>query len=1044
VIGLVWNAIRSRRAQAASIWALTLLAVGAAAATPWYALATREALARRAVAAAPAAERFVIANTRPQSPGQPADPKQLAESVRHAIGPLAAAPEMTSETISEYSLSGRVVVSQTPFSLAVNSRDRLCRHALVDGSCPTAAGQIVVGQVTADQLGLNVGDTIAYTPDETKQPITLTVVGRYQPMDPLELYWYGILKGPQDLEPAFTVPQTITAVAARATTTVSLRLEAPAYEPDLSHRLDVATQGLRAEGIGLRTSAGDLAARIAAERLSLLNGIVVAAARLVLLCGVALFVAVRHAAQAHRTDVGLVRLRGVRSWRVWTSSLAPTAAPMIAAAVLGAPLGVLGARLLAGPVRAVEARNVALLGCLAAAGAVVACALAVAAFAQAQAARATVGELLRDVPARSRAGRALDVVELVVLLLAAVGVWQLISVEEVRTGTIAPAAAPALLALAAGLLVSRLLLRIAELTGGWALRAGRLPTSFAALSASRRPALRWVVTLLVVAVAGLAGAVADAERARPAIADRAAQELGAARVLTVSAASRLVVRDAVREVDLQGRYAMAVAEYARPAGVSDGVLAVDTPRLARMALWRPEYGPRPEVAPAVASLPAVTDGLVTLAVTEAPQRHLIGREDGQTYEPQDWPAVAPDVHVVATLVSRDGVETRAVWGPLAPGRHEYTATVDRCPSGCRLVSLSLITRPPQASGSAAGRDGLPQWGTQVQLHSLSRPDAVVIGPGEFADRLRWRGAIQPDALPAQLSADPQGLTLTVPPTCGIPLRGTCLPSAYPLAAPVPLPVVVAGSPGYGNRIRQTWLDLLGAPALPVQVIRQVGALPRLGSSGVLADLSELDNLVGVRLSGEQLQVWLTADAPDSLVDALAQRGVRTLRQDTLSTAAAALDGDAPAAVRRFALLAAVLGLLIAATALLLAAASGRVGAVRDLAALRLQGLREPVVRRTGLAFYGWPPLAAIAAGLAAAAAAAALPIPPAQIFSDRWHVLAPPPGGVPLIVLAGAGLAGGLVAAAAVGWASGRLTAAVRGRTGAAPVRRRAKPGEAR
>ena len=1041
MIGLVWNAIRSRRAQAASIWALTLLAVGAAAATPWYALATREALAERAVAAAQASERFVIANTRPQEPGQPADPKQLAETVRQATG--LATGETAGETIAEYGLGGRVVVSQTPWSLAVNSRERLCEHALVEGACPTAAGQILIGQVTADQLRLNVGDTVAYTPDETKQPITLTVVGRYQPMDPLDLYWYGVFKGPQDLEPAFTVPETITTAQARATTTVSLRLQPPAYEPDLGHRLDVAIQGLRAESIGLRTSAGDLSARIAAERLSLLNGIVVAAARLVLLCGVALFVAVRHAAQAHRTDVGLVRLRGVRSWRVWISSLSPTAAPMIAAAVLGAPLGVLGARLLAGPVRALEDRNVGLMGCLAAAAAVVLCALAVAAFAQAQAARATVGELLRDVPARSRSGRALDVVELVVLLLAAVGVWQLISVAQARTGTVAPAAAPALLALAAGLLVSRLLLRVAELTGGWALRAGRLPTAFAALSASRRPALRWVVTLLVVAIAGLAGAVADTERARPAVAGRAAQELGASRVLTVSAASRLAVRDAVREVDPEGRYAMAVAEYARPAGVSDGVLAVDTPRLARIALWRPEYGPRPEVMPTVASLPAITDGPLTLAVSEASKRHLIGRESGQTFTPEEWPPVGPDVHVVATLVSPGGVETRAVWGPLSPGRHEYTATVERCPSGCRLVSLSLITRPPQVSGSQAGRDGLPSWGTQVQLHSLSRQGVALVGPGDFADRLRWRGAIQPDTLPAQLSADPRGLTLTVAPTCGIPLRGTCLPSAFPLAGPVPLPVVVAGSPGYGNRIQQTWLDLLGAPGLPVQVIRQVGALPRLGSSGVLTDLSELDNLVGVRLSGEQLQVWLTADAPDSLVDALAQRGIRTLRQDTLATAAAAHDDDAPAAVRRFALLAAVLGLLIAATALLLAAASGRVSAVRDLAALRLQGLREPVVRRTGLAFYGWPPLAAIAAGLAAAAAAAALPIPPPQIFSDRWHVLQPPPGGVPLIVLAGAGLAGGLVAAVAVGWASGRLTAAVRDLTGAARARR-AETGQTR
>src|SRR5262249_12146900 len=157
-----------------------------------------------------------------------------------------------------------------------------------------------------------------------------------------------------------------------------------------------------------------------------------------------------------------------------------------------------------------------------------------------------------------------------------VGVWQLIAVAESRISTVAPAAAPALVALAAGLIVSRLLLKLATLAGNWALRIGRLPVALAALSACRRPALRWTVTLLTVAVAGLAGAVADYQRRQPALADRAMQENGAAEVLTVSAPSRIALRDAVRKIDPDGKYAMAVASFPRPAGLTTGVLAVDS------------------------------------------------------------------------------------------------------------------------------------------------------------------------------------------------------------------------------------------------------------------------------------------------------------------------------------------------------------------------------------------------------------------------------------------------------------------------------------
>ncbi|MCP2322394.1 hypothetical protein HDA40_000901 [Hamadaea flava] len=1018
----------------AAIWALTLLAVAAAAATPWYAFATREALARRAVDTAAPVERYVSVSIRSKEPGQISEADPLREALRTRAGELP-----TLDTITEYAMSGRMTVGElTTFS--VLARDGVCAHSLIEGACPAASGEIMIGQVTAERLGLAVGDTVAYTPEEAKLPVTLTVVGRYQPQDPLDPYWHGVLKtGPQDLEPGFTVRPTLDTAVTKVTTTVSLLLASAAYDGDLAHRLDVARQGLGADNMVVRTSADSLAREIEAEQQELLNGIAVAAARLVLLCGVALFVAVRHAAQAHRTDVGLVRLRGVRWWRVWTSSLAPTVSPMLTAAILGAPLGVLAGYALAGG--AGTEQSTALAASLGSGAAVLVSAIVVAAVAQTQATRATVSELLRDVPARARTGRALDVVEIVVLLLAGVGVWQLISVAQTRTATVAPAAAPAVLALAAGLLVSRLLLALAARTGGWAARAGRLPSAFAALSASRRPALRWVVTLLVVAVAGLAGAFADDLRARPAIADRAALQVGAARVLTVTAPSRVVLRDAVREVDPDGRYAMAAAQYTLSAGLSDGVLAVDTARLARTALWRAEYGPLPTARDDQAPGWKVASGTLALDVTLNPKLHKLGRDGLSAHAADESDDVADTVYVAASLVRRDGVAVRALWGPLTPGRATYSATVEHCDDGCRIASFDMVTRDEPKPGGPPVHDGKPDWGTQVTLHAVQASGTDLVSRADLTDRVRWRGPVQPDALAAELSTSPDGLSIIAPPTCGLPLRGSCLPSAYPVGAPVPIPVVLAGTPGYGNRPQQLWLDMLGAPAVPVRVTGQVSALPRLGASGVLVDLTELDELAGVRLAAEQFQVWLTADAPESIVDELAKRQIRVLRSETPAQAADRLDDDAPAAIRRFALLAAILGLVIAATALLLAAASGRTATVKDLTALRVQGLPERAVRRAGLAFYGWPPAAATAAGLIAAVAAAALPVPPPKIFTDRWQVLAAPPGGVPFGVLVLAGAISAAVLVAAVGWATRRVTLAVRSATGTGRAGRPATAG---
>jgi hypothetical protein len=240
--------------------------------------------------------------------------------------------------------------------------------------------------------------------------------------------------------------------------------------------------------------------------------------------------------------------------------------------------------------------------------------------------------------------------------------------------------------------------------------------------------------------------------------------------------------------------------------------------------------------------------------------------------------------------------------------------------------------------------------------------------------------------------------------------------------------VLAGAPYYGTRIQDARIGMTGTQEMPVRVIDRVKVLPRLGSLGALVDLSDLDALIGTQVEGEQLQVWLTADAPESIVDRLGQLGVQVLGHKTLADFRDRYSGDAPAAVRRFALLAAALGLLIALAALLLSASAGRSSTVSDLVALRAQGLSHPVVRRVGLAGYGWPSLAAVVVGLAVAGFSGALPVPPPAIFADRWRLIDPPSGGVHWPVLIAVGLVSGLVIAAAAAWATRRLTSAVRTR----------------
>jgi hypothetical protein len=303
----------------------------------------------------------------------------------------------------------------------------------------------------------------------------------------------------------------------------------------------------------------------------------VAAAQVLLLCWFCLFLAVRHTAEERRPDIGMLKLRGASRWRVWALTVQQSGLPMLAGAVCGlgpwlpAALALVrwnsaGVPLADGGLLSVAAAAVAVLGALAGGDR-----------RRVALARHAVTGLLRRVPSR-RSGWRADAVDLVVVLVALAGIYQAWSASAARS-TRPPSRCS-----------RRLSWRWPSACSGrgrcrcsrreWAphrcarggrawrwppstwpgdrARTGWWPCSWSRSRCSARPTLAWQSS--------------DAAAHR-----RATQELGAARVLTVTADTTDRVLNAVRTADPDGRYAMAAARV--PGGTNVGLaLAVDATR----------------------------------------------------------------------------------------------------------------------------------------------------------------------------------------------------------------------------------------------------------------------------------------------------------------------------------------------------------------------------------------------------------------------------------------------------------------------------------
>ncbi|WP_426509099.1 hypothetical protein ACPPVO_00360 [Dactylosporangium sp. McL0621] len=926
MLELIWDAVRARRVSSLALGLLAALAVAALAAAPAYSAAAARDSAAALVRDATPAQRTLSVQGRVSSGGD--DRPEVAAAAlrrfRDSVG-LELPAERTAIGLRR---AGTLYLGGRTIAADLRYRDDFCEAVLVTGRCPAARGEVVVGAQLP--LGITVGDRAGYTAEAGAKPLALTVVGTYRARDPADWYWFGT-----GGTAFYGTADTVLAGSGFADATLDALLPAGLFaDPG---RIDAALNRLHGLQFAYSSGAADLDAHLADDGRAVRRGVQLATAELFVVALLAFAVTARYAAEARRLDIARMALHGTARSRILVLVAGEGALPLLA----GIALGGFAWRYPPPAVAAVAAGGL---------GAII--------VADWRTISTPVQRLLQPgAPHVSRLGRA--TFDVSALALAGAAVYQAVS----RHGRPDPglgleAFVPLLLALAAAVLLSRLLLPLAARAGHAAAVASddhrRLGAGIGVLLLARRGAVHRLVPLLAAGACLFAVAVQDWVAADEARADRAAIAVGAERVLTVDAGDQERLLAAVRGADPPGTFAMAVVQSAGPDGRP--VLAVDSSRLAAVTGMGAAVAARlhpPAPAPLI-----VTGTALRLDAT----------------------ADAPGVSVVVGLVvGGTGEKVSAVF-PVGAS----TVEVPQCRRGCRMTTVEL-------TGAR----------TTVTIRQLSADGAVAVPAAVFGDPARWRTALG-DTVPSVSPAHRDGaLVLTALPPGN---AGSTDPKVYAVDTPVPLPALVTGHyVAVGDEHNPVTASPFGGVAVPIAPDPSA-VLPRAGADGTIVDLEYAARLAGTAIPGDLQQVWLAPHAPQSIVDDLRAAGLRVVAEDTTAAAHRRLDGYGPAAALRFDLLAGVLALLLVAGAFAVAGATQRPDRDAQLLALRVQGAPQRVVRAAGLVAATVPAVAAVLIGLLTAVVARLLAAPPVDPFADGWSVL-PPPTGPALVPLAAAAAA---------------------------------------
>jgi len=826
---------------------------------------------------------------------------------------------------------------------------------LVTGRCPTADDEVLVSQRMLDQNGLRIGSVllvdltpppVAPAPAATSaDPRAVKVAGTYQ-LGSADPTTWGPSKPSEYTEKRDKISDKvfqdeillqrnwIRRATGEATTTVFRLLR-----PGLAHTQDIDAAG---EVTGRET--GTLAAHeasaiqsnpqqlvftvhaglpsfladLAGDRRQLqVTGFAVTA-QLVVLSWFVLFVVVSATSEERATEVALAKLRGLSAWQTLRFGFAETGLLLVLAAPFGLLAGWAVVRLLIATIPL--PRTAALLdgptwlaSGLGLLGALVAALVAL----RGMLTTPVLDELRRTGGTRAALART-TAVDAAALTLAAEGIYLL------RTGNDNPVAlvSPGLLAVAAGLLTVRVLPWAARLVVRRTTASPRVATFLAVRNVARRPGGTRLVVLVTIAAALGVFSVSTWTVSRDARVDQARQEVGAATVLHVRANSPAELAQLVERADPSGRWAMAAAQLDQTS--TGPVLGVQTQRLAAVTVWDPAW--------AGDSFPALTTALHPAR----PAPILVRGRVALTARGLLSAGGAPDLQL--QLEQPNGILRTADLGPMRSGTARYTAPLGGCEQACRLRSLTLV-------GHGLGKDS--STGTLV-LTAVE--DAA--GPVDASLRTAsaWRvpprqGSIGVDSTDARgAKAVPEGLEITF---SGLLANDDVVVDVADRPDPVPAAYGSARQADPDEHSVGAFHDsgLSGGPI----VLRKVatGTLPRVGRTGVMADLADLAEIDRGAYLGVDYQVWLAGGAPQQVRDEVDRLGASTVAVETLAERRGELDRDAGSLAVLLSLTGALVGVVLVLSTVLASAYVGGRRRAYELAALRSLGASRRVLVRAG-------------------------------------------------------------------------------------------------
>ena len=1013
MIALLLGMIRTRRAQAVTVFLLSAVATAAAVAGPVALRTVDHAILRHEVAGASNIERTISVNAfiNPTDDGAAGQFDTIVDLLR--------LPGFETIRAGEFEVFGPVLDGQEVFGTPTSRlvfRDRVCEHITVlSGRCLSGPLEVVVGEDTAGRSGLRPGDVAVVQAARYVEgrgliadgaPARLTVVGVYRPNDVTEVYWAG--------QRYFPVSADGTRREAVFTSVLSFDLVEHTLGQSVLDALAPADQLTldRVAGLGdeleqalgpvvsdqtyiVETDIPVLAERVEASRELAGRLVPVAFIPLVGISFFVIFLAVGYGISGRRPELAIVTLRGTRPLRRWWLATGETLTAIVAGAPVGYLLGHVAVALVASwrlggaggselSLRTVPYALLAVLG-----------AIGVALLGQRRSLAEPVVELLRGVPRTAARWQSL-VVEILVVALAVVATVQLRGAGTGLTGI--ALLVPGLIVVAVALLAARGFAPVAGALTRTALRGGRLGLGLAAVQIARRPGSQRLFVLLTVASAMLAFVAAGMDVASRARDDRARILTGATRVLTVDQADARRLLHLTRSVDPQGEWAMAVMPIDQPDVSAPPVLAIDSARLPAVAAWRPAFGTEAQ-AVADALQPQAKQSFTfhgTQMLIDL-ERLALGDAEPLTVSLGFIPLAGGD-RVVASIPN------------VMPGRGVRTVNIAGCRDGCTFHSFAMPVAVPTFGRNIDGVVGLVVYSMRQ-----ADPAADVIPGTELTNRARWRTTES-----AQLSVYNGGLQMVTNPSPFI--TGDALVSS--IDAPLPVPVAVAGTMGV------TVLNGLDNQLVGIEVAGRASMLPRLATYGALVDLEYLERTALSTPRRGQAEIWLGPAAPPDAAEQLRKAGLAVAGETGLAQAGAALARQGPALALQFHLAAAVIGIVLALGGLGLVAAVDRRQRSEDFRSLRRQGLAGGTVR---LATYGGYLVIAVAAmlvGLAAAAAAWWAAGDRLPVFTDSVASLAPPQWPIlePVLTIWSFAAAGMLVVALLAGALLNRASNAANGK----------------